>query len=246
MVQEATKPLDVAAGSGGAKYTHAPVLAQSPARPSFAGKWRLDRFSGDMEALLSAMGMPWLVRKMAKQMNYGVGKQVQEINQDGDDFTVVTTGGPKVNVLRFRVGAEEKRAEGADGSQVLVKAWWDGERLVMTMAKEGRPPVLMSRYLTGQELVMEATTSTGEVSQRIFRREGASSTNAGAADAGFTVSRSGLSARARNPQEAAQSAQPLLEPQQEQPVAAAARLPPQVIPTARRRPRWCQCFRQAS
>lgn len=149
-----------------ADSTQAPV-------PNFSGRWRLRHIDGDVEPLLVDAGVGWALRKLAKSMNYGLGKQTQDIQQTGDDFIVVMEGGPRVTTMKFRMGAGAQKTVGLDGNPVTVNPWWDGQACMMTMGKPAgvSTPRPLARYFLGSEMVIEATTSDGRAVKRFFANE---------------------------------------------------------------------------
>jgi hypothetical protein len=146
------------------------------APPDFSGRWLLERIDGDMESLLFDAGFNWALRKIAKGMKYGIGKAVQDIQQDGDSFVVVHETGYKTTTNRFRAGAGDHEAVAPDGSTVIAKAHWDGDVLHTGMRKpNGSKLPSMSRRMVGTEMVIESSTSSGEVVSRYYVKQGGDS-----------------------------------------------------------------------
>jgi len=143
----------------------------STARPDFTGSWRCIRIRGDMEAFLDDMGLRAPLRKAALEANYGAGRQVQHIMQNGDLFEVE-------NVLQsaarmtFHVGGGEQPTFDQVGSPIIVVPWWDGPTLVVaSWKKTGEAIARSKRYLVGrEEMILEFTSRNGTVVERIFAR----------------------------------------------------------------------------
>jgi len=141
--------------------------------PDFSGRWLLDRIDGDCEALLVDAGTSWPLRKLAKSMKYGVGKAVQDVQQDGDSFVVVSETGVKTTTMRFSAGAGDQEIMGPDGTPAVARTHWERDVLHMSFRKpNGAKLPSVSRRIVGSEMVMEATTSKGDVVRRYFIRQG--------------------------------------------------------------------------
>eukprot|EP00928_Gymnodinium_smaydae_P078578 TRINITY_DN62701_c0_g1_i1.p1 TRINITY_DN62701_c0_g1~~TRINITY_DN62701_c0_g1_i1.p1 ORF type:complete len:414 (+),score=51.64 TRINITY_DN62701_c0_g1_i1:81-1322(+) len=142
-------------------------------KPDFEGRWLLDRIEGDFEAFLADIGVGWTLRKMAKGFGYGVGKQLQDISLDGDDFTLITEGGPRIISMTAPIGGEEALSTGLDGEPNYVTLSWEGSRLrTDSRNKKGvsSPPTF--RFFEGDLMVVETATSAGMVVKRYFRKVG--------------------------------------------------------------------------
>jgi len=162
---------------------------------AFSGKWTLERIDGDFEALLIDAGASWPLRRLAKSMNYGIGKATQDIQQDGDSFVIVNEAGPKVTTMKFMVGAGEQQVTGQDGTPTIATPLWDGCVLQMTLKRlDGTKLPAVRRRLVDGQLVLESVSSKGETVRRYFSRRvvetaGSLSSNATASDdTGSTVS----------------------------------------------------------
>lgn len=166
-VQDATKSLT-------GRRLRFSINGETLSRVDFNGRWLLNRIDGDFEAFLTDIGTSWMLRKMAKGVNYGVGKSIQDITIKGDEFTVITEGGPKVTTLTMHIGGGEEESVGLDGEPVLVRVRWEGSTLVMESRKpdpDGTTYQPTRRYLDGEEMVVENTTTSGLVVKRFFAKE---------------------------------------------------------------------------
>jgi hypothetical protein len=141
-------------------------------KPDFSGRWRLCNVEGDFELFLADIGTSYLMRKLAKGANYGVGKAVQDISADGDLFSLVSQVGLKVTSMKMRIGGAEEESVGMDGNPVLVKSKWEGAVLVMENRRPDNTPIPATRrYLEEEFMVLENTTTTGVVVKRRFSKD---------------------------------------------------------------------------
>jgi hypothetical protein len=145
-------------------------------RPQLDGRWVQSRCEGDMEQLLVDSGLPWAIRRMAKSMNYGVGKTFATISHCYDDIEIVmempTRAPTKTAFAVGKPGWQE--TTGADGKPLLVKALWDGDVLVTERKlPSGKELPVLSRWVNSNtgELFEEVKTSTGGIVLRAFRRD---------------------------------------------------------------------------
>lgn len=146
---------------------------QVPAqRVDFSGKWCMTNVDGDFGQLLVDADVSWVLRRMAKSMNYGLGKTFQTITQNGDDFVLEHWSPLKSTTMEFSANAGYQETVGADGLPVLVNAQWDGMHLTMQCKKpEGRSFASTRRYIQGGEMVIEAPLSTGATLKRFFTKQ---------------------------------------------------------------------------
>jgi len=97
-----------------------------------------------------------------------VNRFSQEIRREGDDFVIVSEGGPVATTMRFRAGAGEQRTVGPDGAPIYVTPSWEGSALVVrSRSAQGGAMPAQRRYLDPPRMVIEAVTSKGVV-RRIF------------------------------------------------------------------------------
>jgi len=148
------------------------VTFNSDSQPDFSGRWVLSSIEGDFDAFLADIGTKWMLRKMARSVGYGVGRSVQDISLDGDEFIVVSEGGPTITKLVLHIGGGEEQSIGLDGDPIMVCARWEGQALCMEskrMDGSRLPPT--RRYLDGEEMVVENSTSSGLMVRRLFTKE---------------------------------------------------------------------------
>merc|ERR1719242_334818 len=97
-----------------------------------------------MNAIMTKMGIGWAARKAASSMNYGKGKQMHNIAQDGAKMTIESTGGAS-SLNSFVIGGGEQDWTDPGGTKLRVNPVWDGAVLVMNPSND---PAIR-RYLQG-------------------------------------------------------------------------------------------------
>lgn len=150
---------------------YSPEARARPGFPDLSGRWVLDRIDGDIDALLVDAGVSWAMRRMAQSYKYGVGRLIQDIEQDGDEFKIVNEGGTKVSSMTFRAGAPEQEIIGHDGVPMMASFRWDEGALRMTARKlDGSRLPSSARFIENSQMVSETTTSKGGVVRRYHKR----------------------------------------------------------------------------
>lgn len=153
-------------GSEGASSSSAPPVDMS-------GQWVLSRVEGDFEALMIDAGVSWALRKMAKSMNYGAGLVTHSIEQEGNSLVIECNNGPgqATGTMRLAVGGGSQSTANEDGAPIVVEPRWDGRCLVVAgRAADGSALRPLKRFVSGQEMVCESATSSGDVARRYFAR----------------------------------------------------------------------------
>lgn len=149
------------------------VAAAEPVlRADYSGRWCMTNAEGDIGQMLADAGVHWAIRKMAKSMNYGIGKTYQVISQSGDEFIIEHLTPTKNTTMKFRVGAGYQETVGVDGNPVIVKATWDGQCLIMECKKPSGqvfPPT--RRYMKDGMMVIAVPVSTGDSVKRFFTKQ---------------------------------------------------------------------------
>jgi len=138
-----------------------------------SGHWVLSRVEGDFEALMIDAGVGWALRKMAKSMNYGAGIVTHDIEQEGNSLVIEFNNGPGqvTSTMRLAVGGGGQSTANEDGAPIVVDPRWEGQCLVITgRAADGSAMRPGKRFVSGQEMVCESTTSSGDVVRRYFAR----------------------------------------------------------------------------
>jgi len=163
------------AGDEPADWADGRSHASSPSAPpvDLSGRWVLSRVEGDFEALMIDVGVSWAMRKMAKSMNYGAGLVTHSIEQEGNSLVIEFKNGPgqATSAMRLAVGGGNQSTANEDGAPIVVEPRWEGRCLVVAgLAADGSAVRPSKRFVTGQEMVCESTTSSGDVVRRYFAR----------------------------------------------------------------------------
>lgn len=126
---------------------------------------------GNMDQLLIDSGVPWHLRRVAKGMNYGVGKAFVTISQDADAVEIINgVPGGRPIATGFVVGGRGWQETSGQAGTLFVKASWDGSALVMeqkTWAGKVFPATRRWVDPRSGDLVVSARTSRGEEVLRI-------------------------------------------------------------------------------
>merc|ERR1719189_2750680 len=79
----------------------------------FTGDWVMNKVEGDMDKMLTKMGMNAMERQAARMYNYGVGHVTEKIKQDGDDLVITT---------KSLMGTEEKQYKTGEETEMEIKS----------------------------------------------------------------------------------------------------------------------------
>jgi len=173
---------DLATGAEGADKCPSPTWPSVDAadesyetvRPDFNGTWMCSRVEGDWDAFLRERGTPWAMRKFAKGMDYGVGKQMQMIIQNGDEIEIVNhTPSCPSREDKSVLKADGSLHDGFDPDGLLFKqrTHWNGPKLVSEqLCEAGRPTLILHRFMQGHEMCTERMTTRGTVIRRFYCR----------------------------------------------------------------------------
>mmetsp|Transcript_36504 Transcript_36504/g.85500 ORF Transcript_36504/g.85500 Transcript_36504/m.85500 type:complete len:234 (+) Transcript_36504:44-745(+) len=144
------------------------------ASTDFNGTWICSRVEGAWEDFLRERGTPWAMRKVAKGLDYGVGKQMQTIVQHGDELEIVNytaTCPPREDKCIIKADGSEHEVFDPDGLHYMQRTQWDGKVLRSEQVNcEGQPPVILQRFMQGHEMCTERMTAHGVVVRRFYRR----------------------------------------------------------------------------
>jgi len=137
------------------------------------GTWNFRRVEGDFEALMVDAGVNWVIRQMAHQSNYGIGLAWQQIQQEGDKLTIIVSNGLMNTTMDLVLNGMEQTTVNEDGTAIRVTPRFENDMLLLDGRSEqtGKPLQSTRRYLCGNEMIIETTTSTGVVMKRCFRRD---------------------------------------------------------------------------
>ncbi|CAE6947781.1 unnamed protein product [Symbiodinium sp. KB8] len=124
------------------------------ASTDFNGTWICSRVEGAWEDFLRERGTPWAMRKVAKGLDYGVGKQMQTIVQRGDELEIVNytaTCPPREDKCTIKADGSEHEVFDPDGLHYMQRTQWDGKVLRSEQVNcEGQPPVILQRFMQGK------------------------------------------------------------------------------------------------
>jgi len=140
-------------------------------RPDFGGRWLLARNEGDMEALLKEVGLPWVARKAASAMKYGVGQVKSSIMQSQDVITIETVTPMKTFSKTIAVdGVEHDMVD--DGKSFRTLSRWESNVLVTEsrLVKPAKTFPIARRYLDGEEMIVENKLVDGKLVKQVFVR----------------------------------------------------------------------------
>uniref|UniRef100_A0A3Q3WL01 Fatty acid-binding protein, liver n=1 Tax=Mola mola TaxID=94237 RepID=A0A3Q3WL01_MOLML len=93
---------------------------------SFSGKYQLES-QENFEPFMKAIGLPDELIQKGKDV-----KSVSEIEENGDDFKVTVTTGPKVLVNNFTIG-KEAELETITGEKVKATVQREGNKLKVSL-----------------------------------------------------------------------------------------------------------------
>jgi hypothetical protein len=129
-----------------------------------------------MEQLMADSGVPWAIRRLAKSMNFGIGKTFVTISQQSDTITFVTeipTTTPTENTFHIDEADWQNMVE-AGGKAALAKVSWDGDAFIMerrSLSGDEQPTVIRRLDPGSGELVEVIPTSKGGKVMRFFQRQ---------------------------------------------------------------------------
>ncbi|XP_073322860.1 fatty acid-binding protein, liver-type [Pagrus major] len=102
------------------------TLPSLPVTMSFSGKYQLES-QENFEPFMKAIGLPDELIQKGKDI-----KSVSEIEENGDDFKVTVTTGPKVLVNTFTIG-KEADLETITGEKLKAVVKRDGNKLKVSL-----------------------------------------------------------------------------------------------------------------
>ncbi|XP_059379419.1 fatty acid binding protein 1-B.1 [Carassius carassius] len=132
--------------------THSPVIM------SFSGKYQLESQEGFVE-FMKAVGLPDDMIEKGKEI-----KSVSEIEQNGDQFKVTVTTGPKVLTNSFTLG-QETEIETLTGEKVKAVVNKDGNKLKVVLNK-----ITSITELVDENTLVNTLTLGSLVYKRISKR----------------------------------------------------------------------------
>jgi len=141
-------------------------------QPDFSGCWLLARNEGDMELLLKEIGLPWVARKAASAMKYGVGQVKSSILQSQDQITIETVTPMKTFSKTIAVDGVEHDMDD-NGKSFKSVSRWDGSAIVTEsrLVKPAKSLPIARRYFDGEEMIVENRLVDGQVVKQVFVRD---------------------------------------------------------------------------
>ncbi|XP_026110266.1 fatty acid binding protein 1-B.1 [Carassius auratus] len=130
----------------------------SPVTMSFSGKYQLESQEGFVE-FMKAVGLPDDMIEKGKEI-----KSVSEIEQNGDQFKVTVTTGPKVLTNSFTLG-QETEIETLTGEKVKAVVNKDGNKLKVVLNK-----ITSITELVDENTLVNTLTLGSLVYKRISKR----------------------------------------------------------------------------
>lgn len=103
--------------------------------PDLSGHWVTARVEGDPGKLLEVLGKSWFKRRLAKMVNYGVGKMHKHFVQNGDHFRIENNSPAGKNVEEFTAGSGRHRAVDDEKDEIEREAQWEGHSLFIQVWK---------------------------------------------------------------------------------------------------------------
>ena len=142
--------------------------------PDFNGTWMCSRVEGDWDEFLRDRGTPWAMRKVAKGLDYGVGKQMQIIIHKGDELEILNcaaAGPPREERCFIKADGSEHKVFDPDGLHYMQKTRWEGKVLRSEQVSEGgQPSLILQRFMQGHEMCTERMTARGVIVRRFYHR----------------------------------------------------------------------------
>ncbi|OQR95563.1 hypothetical protein THRCLA_22116 [Thraustotheca clavata] len=132
----------------------------------FSGVWKCTELQ-NMEALLEALDVPWIKRKLGAAIGFGVNRLVQTIKQDGNKIIVENKGGVKEFTNEIVVGAGTQVADSMLDEVQCTAEWAEDGSLIVHTEMMGKP-VLMKRRRINHDTTHVEITSGDVVSVRVF------------------------------------------------------------------------------
>mmetsp|Transcript_85970 Transcript_85970/g.277684 ORF Transcript_85970/g.277684 Transcript_85970/m.277684 type:complete len:320 (-) Transcript_85970:135-1094(-) len=148
---------------------------QAVDRPDFSGPWLCTRIEGDWDAYLKDTGVSWAARLAISSMGFGVGKQIQHIEQLEDRIRIVNIVKccpPREATCTYRTDGVQEDIVDLEGKPTLSTTFWRGSTLV-TKQVVGSPQQKLPtavREMHGEEMCTERVTKSGIVVRRFYCR----------------------------------------------------------------------------
>jgi len=151
-------------------------VEEEPSRPDFSGSWLCTRVEGNWDAYLKETGVSWGTRVAVSSMGYGVGKQLQHIEQSEDRIRIVNVVKccpPREASCTYRTNGLAEEIVDLEGKPTTSTTRWEGRSLVTEQVsispRETLPTAL--RKMKGSEMCTERSTKSGLVVRRFYTRQ---------------------------------------------------------------------------
>mmetsp|Transcript_132227 Transcript_132227/g.329755 ORF Transcript_132227/g.329755 Transcript_132227/m.329755 type:complete len:305 (-) Transcript_132227:127-1041(-) len=150
--------------------------AEELTRPDFSGTWLCVRVEGDWDAYLKETGVSWGTRVAVSSMGFGVGKQVQHIEQTKDRIRIVNVVKccpPREASCTYRTDGVPEEIVDLEGKHTTSTTSWQNRSLVTEQVTIRPREVLPTafRNMRGQEMCTERFTKSGLVVRRFYARQ---------------------------------------------------------------------------
>lgn len=154
----------------------APCGGSLPSKPDFTGSWVCSRVEGDWDSFLKEVGVAWALRKAIASMNFGVGRQTQDIDQTEEQISVknvVNSFPPREAISVFRLDGQEQEVVELDGQHTRSTTYWDDGTVLVTEQHSIatlQPLPTIRRFMQGEEMCTTRTATSGLQVKRIYTR----------------------------------------------------------------------------
>jgi len=140
-------------------------------KPDFSGDWMCSDIAGDMEQLMVALEVSWPKRAAARCVNYGVGRAIRVIRQEGNQIAIDCLGTPQEFTQKFHIGRGPQQTVSLAGTCQVTPTWEHGYVLSVAQHElDGSPPMTWKQYFLGEDLVLKIIAENGESAAWVFSR----------------------------------------------------------------------------
>jgi hypothetical protein len=127
------------------------------------------RIEGDFKVAMREFDVPWVLRKGAVAMGYGVQRTVVKIKQFANAMEVTNINTLNAFTRSFTLDGKEND-EVVSGRRLKTISYWMGGTLITetqdTKSRKYLPKVL--RYMHDDDMVVEMVLSSGQVVKQFF------------------------------------------------------------------------------
>lgn len=147
-------------------------LQAAPRQPDFSGSWLCVDIQGDIEAYVVDMGVPFLMRKAAKLINYGKGMGKLNLVFSGDQVQCEEIG-LKTCKYSYNIDNTWHHIESQTGP-LEIQPYWDLERQSecrRTKNPQGKDGFVRRFFADPDTMVQEMKGPSGTMVQYIWKRQ---------------------------------------------------------------------------